>query len=310
MIIITGTLAYDYIMDFPGKFADHILPSQIHQLSISFNLDNFEKRRGGTAGNVSYSLGLLHTPHMLFSVVGKGFSDYKKKFKKLGIDLHHVHMDTTKKISTGFAMTDRDNNQIWGFYYGAAENITKLDITTVATPSDLVLAGPSGAEGTMHIVKQCISTHIPYMFDPGMVLSKITSEDLTLGVAHATYIIGNDYEIALMQQRVANWQSYFSGKTIITTLGDKGARVTQGNHVYTIPVVQNRGVVDPTGAGDGWRAGFLAGMQRNFTMQICGQMGAVAASYVVEKYGTQQHNFRLESFQDRYFRAFATPIQL
>jgi len=310
MIIITGTLAYDYIMDFPGVFADHILPEQLHTLNISFNLDNFEKRRGGTAGNVSYSLGLLKTPHLLFSVAGTGFSEYKQKFHHLGIDLSHVKVDPTKKISTGFAMTDKNNNQIWGFYYGAAENITSLDLSTVAKKGDLVLAGPSGDKGTMHIVKQAIDLGISYMFDPGMVLSKISDEDLHLGIGNATYIIGNDYEITLMKKRVKDAEKYFAEKIVITTLGDKGAIIQDKDTTYTITSGVNNGVIDPTGAGDAWRAGFLSGLERNLDLQTCGQMGAIVASYTIEKYGTQEHIFSLATFTKRYQESFGTELVL
>ena len=308
MIIITGSLAYDYIMDFPGKFGEHILPEQIHKLNISFNLENFEKRRGGTAGNVSYSLGLLKIPHVLFSVAGKGFSEYRKKFQQMGINLQHVLVDPTKKISTGFAMTDQDNNQIWGFYYGAAENIKSLNIASIAKPADLILAGPAGAEGTMHIVKQAIDAQIPYMFDPGMVLSKISDEDLLIGIAHARYIIGNDYEITLMQQRVKNWNDYFSEKVVITTLGDKGAVIQEKGQTYTIPAVANKGVVDPTGAGDAWRAGFLAGIEKNLDLETSGKLGATVSSFVVEKYGTQEHHFNTATFLKRYNLAFGESL--
>src|SRR5437868_15138755 len=115
MLIITGTIAYDYIMDFPGSFADHILPKKIHKINLSFIVNKFAKRRGGTAGNVSYTLGLLQTPHVLFSYAGKDFEEYKNDFSKLGIDVSGVNIDPDDHTATGFAMTDNDQNQIWGF---------------------------------------------------------------------------------------------------------------------------------------------------------------------------------------------------
>lgn len=308
MIIVTGTLAYDYIMDFPGKFGDHILPEQIHKLNISFHINDFEKRRGGTAGNVSYTFGLLHIPHILFSVAGKGFEEYKIRFEEMGIDLSHVIHDPSKKISTGFAMTDAANNQIWGFYNGAAENMTQLDVTTVATSKDLVLAGPTSAEAVIHIAKQCIKTGISYMFDPGMMLSKMPDEDLLLGVIHAAYIIGSDYEITLMQNRLKNWKEITKNKIVITTLGAKGAEINEKGKKYFIPVARNNGVIDPTGAGDAWRAGFLAGLEKRFSLQTAGRMGSVAASFAIEKYGTQEHTYTVEQFLKRYENSFGEKL--
>src|SRR5258706_13370298 len=152
MLIITGTIAYDYIMDFPGSFADHILPDQIHKINLSFIVNMFAKRRGGTAGNVSYNLALLTTPNILFSVAGKDFAEYKKSFPKSHVaDLDHVVVDEKNYTATGFAMTDKSNNQIWGYYYGAADGISSLNLQKVAKKNDIVLIGPSGAKGSMSI---------------------------------------------------------------------------------------------------------------------------------------------------------------
>ncbi len=131
MLIITGSIAYDYIMDFPGKFGDHILPDQLHNINLSFIVNRFEKRRGGTAGNVSYTLGLLSTPNVLFSTAGNDFEDYAKGFLKQGLDLEGVEIDQTTYTATGFAMTDKKDNQIWGFFYGAAEKNNTLQLSKI-----------------------------------------------------------------------------------------------------------------------------------------------------------------------------------
>ncbi len=305
MLVVTGTIAYDYIMDFPGKFADHILPGQIHNINLSFIVNRFDKRRGGTAGNVSYTLGLLETPNMLFSTAGKDFAEYKRGFTKLPhVDLSHVVVDKKKYTATGFAMTDKTNNQIWGYFYGAAEAIAKLQLRDVAKKDSLVIIGPSGAVGSMSLVKQCVEQHIPYMFDPGFILTQITDADLTFGITHADYIVGNDYEINLIKSRIPEWKKISAKKTIITTLGEKGATIVQSNKTYTIAPVAPSILLDPTGAGDAWRAGFLAGFTRGLDMQTCGQMGSVASSFALEKYGTQEHMFSLEEFGQRYQQAF------
>ncbi len=300
MIIVTGSIAYDYIMDFPGKYGDHILPDQIHKINLSFIVNKLEKRRGGTAGNTSYSLGLLKTPHILFSVAGKDFTDYKNELQKYNIDLSNVAIDNQNYTATGFAMTDNANNQIWGYFYGAAENISKLKLNKVATSKDLVLIGPSGARGSVSLIKQCIKLEIPYMFDPGFILTQVADKDLTQGVKNAALIVGNDYELEIIGKRVKNFPQVKKGKIVITTLGEKGAVIENKGKVIKIKPVKNCQLVDPTGAGDAFRSGFLAGFEKKINLEICGQMGAVAASFAIEHYGTQEHFFTIKEFTRRY----------
>jgi adenosine kinase len=310
MIIVTGTIAYDYIMDFPGRYSDHILPDKIHQINLSFIVNKFAKRRGGTAGNVSYTLALLSTPHLLFSVAGKDFSEYKTEFTKLKINLDNVLIDKNNYTSTGFAMADKVNNQIWGYFYGASDKIRDLNLKKVASKNDLLLIGPSGAEGSMSMVRQAVKLRIPYMFDPGFILTQIPDADLKLGVKNCLYLIGNDYEINLIKERIKDWKKIFPTKTIITTLGAKGTVIESQNKVYKISTAKPKKVVDPTGAGDAWRGGFLAGLNRGFDLQVCGQMGSVAATYAVENYGSQEHKYTKKEFENRYRQNFGSLIKL
>lgn len=308
MIIVTGTVAYDYIMDFPGAFGDHILPDQIHKINLSFIVNKFARRRGGTAGNMSYSLGLLDTPHTLFAAAGKDFRDYQEVFASMRIDTSAVAVYGDLYTATGFAMTDKNNNQIWGYFYGAAEESKNLTLKKIANTNDLVVIGPAGAVGSMSMVEQCISLGIPYMFDPGFILTQVSDEDLAKGVRHAVYIIGNDYELDLIKNRVKDWKKIFADKTIITTLGEKGAVIEEKGKTYTIKPAKVLQVVDPTGAGDAWRSGFLAGLHRQFDMQTCGQMGSIAAAYAVEQYGTQEHTYTKKEFQNRYRQVYSDMI--
>lgn len=309
MLITTGTIAYDYIMDFPGSFGDHILPNQIHNINLSFIVNTFAKRRGGTAGNVSYTLSLLTTDNILFSVAGKDFDEYEKVFATMGIDTSHVEKDSEHYTATGFAMTDKTDNQIWGYYYGAAEGIEHLQLATIAKKGDVVLVGPSGSKGSMSLVKQCVALGIEYMFDPGFILTQITNEDLLFGVEHANYLIGNDYEIALIKEKIPK-SSLFAKKAVITTFGNQGAHIDTKDGTIIISAVKPTKIVDPTGAGDAWRAGFLAGLSRSFDMKTCGQMGSVAASFSLEAYGTQEHTFSITTYQEKYRQAFGNLIKL
>lgn len=310
MHIITGSLAYDYIMDFPGLFSDHILPEKIHNINLSFIVQNFAKRRGGTAGNASYTLALLNSPHLLFSIAGKDFDEYAQAFTKIGAPIKDITIDKETYTATGIAMTDKKDNQIWAYSYGAGEKAYTLKLKKVAKKGDIVLIGPHGEKGSMAIVKQCIELNLQYIFDPGFILTQVSDTELTLGVKHAEYIIGNDYEITMISKRVNGFTGITKNKTVITTLAEKGAVIQQNGEKYKIPAAKPKKVVDPTGAGDTWRAGFLTGLERNFDIQTCGQMGAVASSYAVENYGTQEHRFTLKEFKTRYRNNYKTLLNL
>lgn len=302
-------------MEFPGTFGDHILPSQIHNVNLSFIVNSFAKRYGGTAGNVSYSMGLLQTPHTLYSFAGNDFKEYNETFEKIGIDTTDVQIDKDQHTATGFALSDKTNNQIWGYYYGAALKNSTLLLKPILkkrkhTEKDIVYIGPQGAKGSMHFVKECIANKLEYMFDPGFILTQVSNTDLQLGIRHATYIIGNDYEFGLMRDRISSFDTLTKNKVVITTLGEKGAKIVDNGHRLFISPIVVKKVVSTAGAGDGWRAGFLAGLQRNYDLLTCGQMGAVAASFVIQHVGTQEHTFTIQEFQNRYRQAYRSLIEL
>lgn len=304
MLIVTGSIAFDYVMKFPGDFSDHVLPEHTHNINISFIVNSFDKHRGGTAGNMSYTLGLLKTPHLLYAYAGDDFDDYRDAFEKLGIDLRGVRIDSTDHTATGFALADKSQNQIWSFYYGAAAKSAELRLDKVAKKDDLLMVGPQGAAGSMAFIKQALELEIPYFFDPGFILTQITVSDLELGLKNAAYIIGNGYEIELMKKRVSTWDDIIKGKTVITTLGEHGATINTPEKEYRIAPTLAEKVVVTAGAGDAWRGGFLAGLERNLDIQTCGQMGATAASYAVEYTGTQEHEYTKETFAQRYKNAY------
>lgn len=297
-------------MGFPGQFGDHILPDQTYSINLSFIVQQFERRRGGTAGNVSYTLGLLQTPHKLLCFVGKDIDPYKKDFKKLGIDTKGLFVNKETYTATGFDMTDKKGNQIWGYFYGAMEKNHTIQLTKYATKKDIVLIGPQGAKNSISFIKQCVAAGIPYMFDPGFILTEVQNEDLVLGLTHATYIIGNEYEMKLIAERISTWKEVQKNKIVITTLGERGATIQTPEKTYAIEPVEVKHVVETTGAGDAWRGGFLAGLSRGFDLQTCGQMGAVAGAYAVGHYGTQEHKYSKAQFKKHYRQAYGGLLEL
>lgn len=310
MIIVTGTIAYDYIMSFPGKFGDHIIPEQIHNVNLSFIVSDFARRRGGTAGNVSYAMNLLKAPHILYSYAGKDFDVYEKELRKLGIKTSGVKIDKAVHTATGFAMNDKSSNQIWGYYYGASSNNSKLSLKKVANKNDLVLVGPQGAMASIGLIKQCVELKLFYMFDPGFILTEVNNIDLELGVKHAQFIIGNEYEICLIKKRLKNWNEITKGKTVITTLGEKGVLIDTKDKKYKIKPAKAKRVISTAGAGDAWRGGFLAGIIKGFDLETSGRMGCVASSFVVENIGTQEYFYTEQEFKNRYRQTYNSLLKL
>lgn len=297
-------------MEFPGSFGDHILPDQTHNVNLSFIVNKFARRRGGTAGNASYTLGLLKTPHILYSFAGEDFKDYRTDFERIGIDTSFIKIDKDDHTSTGFAMADKAQNQIWGYYYGAGSKNTSLKLSDIKKPIDLVLVGPQGAEGSLSFIKQSIELKVPYMFDPGFILTQVSDEDLTLGVTHAEIIIGNEYEMNLIETRVKDFNKLIKEKIVITTLGEKGAEIVAKGEKIVIKTVKAVKVISTTGAGDAWRGGFLAGWQRKFDLLTCGQMGAIAGSFAVSDFGTQEYQFTIQEFQNIYRQTYGSLLKL
>jgi adenosine kinase len=310
MIIVTGTLAYDYIMEFPGAFGDHILPEQTHNINLSFIVNKFAKHRGGTGGNVSYTMGLLKAPHILLSIAGSDFDEYKKAFEKIGINTSNIVVVDDESTATGFAMTDRASNQIWGYYYGASARTGALKIKSVTKYGDLIIVGPQGAKGSMSIIKQCIAQDISYMFDPGFILTEVEDNDLKLGVTHADYIIGNEYEIEVIRKRILNFDKLTKEKTVIRTLGSKGAEIKSKKEKINIKSVKAKKIASTTGAGDAWRGGFLSGLARNLDLETSGKIGATAASFAVEHFGAQEQTYSIKEFTARYRHTYNSLLKL
>lgn len=313
MILITGSLAFDYVMDFPGKFADHIMPDKVHMLNVSFLVSQMQKGFGGTAGNIGYNLSLLGIECTILGAVGRDFSPYKEFLQRKGVDTSYIKVIENDFTSTAFGITDKSNNQIWGFYTGADESSESLSINTIKEKIKFGIIAPNKPKSMLKFARQYQNKNIPYLFDPGMQLPHLTSSDLKSAFAGAKIIIGNDYEVALMQKKTGIrdlHEKFGKDKIIITTLGEKGSHITAGKKSFKIKAAHIESILDPTGAGDAYRAGFIAGFIRGLDIPTCGQIGAVCAAYTVEKYGTQTHKFTREEFTQRYQENFGDKLSL
>lgn len=301
-IVVTGSLGYDTIMNFGGKFADRIMPDKIHQISLSFLVDTLTKHFGGTAGNIAYSLKLLGIEPYILSAGGNDFSDYLAHLKKFQIS--DTYLKLVSHVATGayFVVTDQEDNQIGSFYAGALQYNSDLSLTSIFDPKDFVVIAPNDPQAMNKYVAECKAQDLLYMYDPAFQIDNFKKEELKQSIDGAELLIGNDYEIALIEKKleITHHELVNKVKVLITTLGSKGSIVETKDTKVDIAPAKPRNTSDPTGAGDAYRAGFLAGYLRKHDLQTCGQMGAVASVYTVEKAGTQTHSFTKEEFSKRY----------
>ncbi len=311
-ILVTGSLAYDFIMDFPGNFADNIDPKKLHMVNLSFLVNTLKKEKGGTAGNISYSLALLKTSVSILGTVGSDFDNYFEFLKSAKVETKNIKVIEGEFTSQAFITTDLKDNQISAFYPGAMNETPKLNIKNISPKPSYVVISPNHPVAMVNFAKQCQQLKIPYLFDPGMQLPRLTDTDLKTGIKGADILIGNDYELELLRNKISmtDEQLLKTVRILITTLGEKGAQVKTKTETINIQPGKVKKVLDPTGAGDAFRSGFLAGMQNNLDLKTCGQMGAIASCYAIEKYGTTNHGYSLKDFCKRYENTFKKELQL
>jgi len=288
------------------------MEDKIHSLSLSFLVDTLKKQFGGTAGNIAYSSQLLGVKPFIFSQGGNDFSPYKKFLKQKKISTKYIAEYTDVPMSSYFVVTDTANNQIGSFYTGAIQYGDKHSLSSVKEKIDMVLIAPTNPRAMMKAVKECTVLQIPYLFDPAFQIAVFTPEELREGIHNAKILIGNDYEIGLIEDRleISHDELISSVPILVTTLGSKGSIIetrTESIHVKPAHVKKD---LDPTGAGDAYRAGFIAGYLRGFPLHQCGQMGSVAAAYTVELYGTQTHEFTIKEYSKRYNENYYDNLQL
>ncbi|MBI2012088.1 carbohydrate kinase family protein [Candidatus Daviesbacteria bacterium] len=310
MILVTGSLAFDYIMDFPGSFADHIDPKKIHILNLSFLVNTLKKEKGGTAGNIAYTLALLKQRVGILSCAGNDFDDYKIFLEKNGVDTSNIKIIPNEGSAMAFITTDKNDNQITGFYPGSM-NFDK-DLQIENPKPDFLIIAPTSTEAMINFAKQALKLNIPYMFDPGMQLPRFSNEELNKGIKSAKILIGNDYEIGLIKSRLklSDDDLLKIVEILIITLGAQGSIIKIRSKEFKISPAVPKEVVDPTGAGDAYRSGFITGYLNNLDLEICGQMGSLTACFAIEKYGTTNHQFSKEEFKKRFKENYGKELSL
>jgi adenosine kinase len=306
-IVVTGSIAYDYIMVFPGKFRDHILPEKMHILSVSFLVDSLKRLKGGTASNIAFNLALLAERPVLLGAVGEDFGEYKQWLDHHGVDTSAVRAISGEFTSSCFINTDMQDNQISAFYPGAMSHAPQLSTHDLELSGrDLVVVAPNDPRAMSKFARECTERGVPYLYDPSMQAPRMTADELNEGFAGAKVLTGNDYEFGMMAEKLGITEGALRRRVPVTvmTRGEAGSLITVGSEEYEIPPAKPGKVVDPTGAGDAYRAGFLVGMKRGFSWPVVGRMAALSAVYAIEHAGTQQHHYTPREFVARYRENF------
>lgn len=301
-IFISGSLAYDRIMDFPGKFSDHILPDKIHILNVCFTVNGMVEKFGGTAGNIAYSLSLLGERPFILATIGKDYERYFAWLKDHNIPLDGIRIINEEFTAGAYITTDRADNQITGFNPGAMKYQSPFTFGSIDPDHSLCLIAPGNLTDMVEYAETCKGKGIKYICDPGQSLTGWEGKTLTQWIDGSMMLISNDYELELIMQMTGIDKKGLLRltRTIVTTLGEKGSLISISGDDMRIPAAELHDVVDPTGAGDAFRSGLIKGLVMGRDMVTAAKMGSVAAAYAIEKYGTQEHHYSYEDFLERF----------
>jgi adenosine kinase len=303
--LICGSLAYDTLMVFEGRFRDHILPERIHLLNVSFLVPSMRRNFGGCAGNIAYNLKLLGGDGLIMATVGHDFSPYAQRLEHYGLTLRHVRVIEDAFTAQAYITTDLDHNQITAFHPGAM-NYSHLNRVDSAGGITLGIVAPDGRQGMLDHATQFAEAGVPFIFDPGQGLPMFGGEELRALVTRASWVAVNDYEAGLLAERT-NWsleQIAAQVRALIVTRGAEGSWIFAEGARHEIPAAAVARVADPTGCGDAYRAGLLYGIGHGLDWPSTGRVAALLAAIKLEHHGTQQHHCSREQFDGRFRDSF------
>jgi adenosine kinase len=305
-IIISGSLAYDRIMDFPGLFSEHILAEKIHILNVSFQVNGMKEKFGGTAGNIAYALTLLGERPVITAAIGHDYQRYFEWLRKNGIATENIKIIEEEFTASAYITTDQANNQITGFHPGAMKYPTRLDFSKMIPEETLVIVSPGNLEDMVNYPQLCKARGINYIFDPGQSLPMLDARGLIQAIDGSWILICNDYELELITGKTGLKKPALLRltKNIIITKGEQGSRISTLNHEIDIPAAKPRRALDPTGAGDSYRGGLISGLVKGKSLEHSAAMGSACASFCLESCGTQEYQFTSAEFNERLQECF------
>jgi adenosine kinase len=300
-IIVTGSIAFDYLMSFPGKFTEHFLPEHMQRVSLSFLVDSMDKRRGGCAPNIAYTLALLGERPTIMATAGEDFGEYRRWLESAGVDTSQVKEVDGKFCASFFCSTDSENNQIASFYTGAMADAGELSFRSVGD-CRLAIIAPNDPGAMVQYAQECRTLKIPYIFDPGQQCARMSGGELEDGVRGATIVIVNDYELELLKQKTGLTEADLIAHTeaLIVTRGEHGSSVFTRNGRVDVAAVKPYRIVDPTGVGDAFRGGLMKGIALGLPYAASARLGSVAATYALEHLGGLSHSYTWDEFIARY----------
>jgi adenosine kinase len=303
--LICGSLAYDTVMVYPGRFRDHILPEKIHLLNVSFVVPTLRRNFGGCAGNIAYNLRLLETTGHAMGTVGHDFGPYREWMGSNGMSLRHVQELPDEYTAQAYITTDLDSNQLTAFHPGAMTHSNRLQVPSDGSITIGVLA-PDGRDGMIAHAEQFTRAGIPFIFDPGQAMTLFGGPELAAFVEQATWVTVNDYEATLLQERTGLTIGELAARVAayVVTQGAKGSVVYVGGRRVEIPAVRAGAVMDPTGCGDAYRAGLVYGLMRGIDWETTGRVASLMGALKIASVGTQNHDFTMDEFKDRFNGTF------
>jgi adenosine kinase len=306
-VVLTGSIAFDYIMSFPGHFKDHILPDKLHELSLSFLVDSMKKQRGGIAANIAYTLALLGERPKIMATVGEDFTEYRRWLELHSIDTSAIIEIPDEFTASFFVSTDQDLNQIATFYAGAMAHAHLVSFKDhVNGDVDLAVISPNDPGAMVQYVAECKELGIPYIYDASQQIIRVDGAALREGCAGSKMVVLNDYELGMLENKTgwATDEIAAATETLIVTYGEKGSTIYHGGRTFEIPAAAPHRIAEPTGVGDAYRAGIIKGIIHGLSWEFTGRLGALAATFALEEHGTQNHRYDLTDFAARFRAVF------
>jgi adenosine kinase len=309
-IIVTGSIATDHLMVYSGRFTEQILPEALDSISVSFLVDDLAIRRGGAGANIAFNLGCLGLAPVLVGAVGADFAEYGQWLSAHGVEVSAVHVSQTKHTARFLCTTDSDSNQIASFYPGAMSEARDIELKPIVDRfggTDLVLVGPNDPAGMLRHTQECRDLGYPFAADPSQQLASLEGDQIKALVEGAAYLFTNTYERGLLERKTG-WDDEDVLERVgvsVMTRGAKGVTVQRpGEAAVSVTPPQELTKADPTGVGDAFRAGFLAGVQWGVGDERAAQLGCMLATLVIESVGTQEHTYEPETFLHRFSEAY------
>ncbi|MEW1547170.1 carbohydrate kinase family protein [Streptomyces tsukubensis] len=309
-IAVTGSIATDHLMTFPGRFADQLVAEQLHTVSLSFLVDTLNVRRGGVGANICFGMGQLGTKPVLVGAAGADFGEYRAWLDRHGVDTGSVRISEVLHTARFVCTTDADHNQIGSFYTGAMSEARLIELKSVADRVgglDLVLIGADDPEAMLRHTEECRSRGIPFAADFSQQIARMSGDEIRILLDGATYLFSNEYEKGLIENKTG-WND---GEILdrvghrVTTLGSRGVRIERtGEDPIEVGCAEETAKVDPTGVGDAFRAGFLSGLSWGVGLERAAQIGCMLATLVIETLGTQEYTLRRAHFMERFAKAY------